>query len=239
MKRSYAMLLAALAVLGTAQVAMADSKIEDTNAPDFSIASICDTLGYKLDGSVTYSPAFVIPDNNVAGARTPDLATVVDGSYFTDVTVSLNLTHTWIGDVVVKLEYYQNCGDATPAAVANVLCRPGGTLCGPGTGVGCSSNFVAANELRFNDNAGAAIPSTGCVTATNVAAGCYRPTGTTAGGLSTAFTGLLKGGCFKLFVQDNASLDTGTLTSWAVYSKNEAPVPTVNRSWGALKSIYR
>lgn len=239
MKRSYWLVLAALALVCTASVAAAESKYEDNSPPAFQITSICDTLGYKLDGSATYSPAFVIPDNNVAGARTPDIATVVDGTYFTDVTVSLNLTHTWIGDVVVKLEYYQTCGDATPAAVANVICRPGGTVCGTGTGVGCSSNFVAANELRFNDAATSSLPSTACVSSTNVAAGCYRPTGTTAGGLSTAFQGLLKGGCFKLFVQDNASLDTGTLTSWAVYSKNEAPVPTVNRSWGTLKSIYR
>ena len=230
----------ALLAFTVAPALAAEIKIED-GLPGLGdgTASICDTTGYKQDVSVVYSTPLAIPDNAPAGIYSALVSVPADGSFFTDVTVVANLTHTWIGDVVLQLEYFANCADAAPTASANVICRPGGTLCGPGTGVGCSSNFIAANELRFNDAAAAAIPSTSCLSATNVAAGCYLPSGTGAGGLSTAFNGLLKGGCFRIFAQDNAAADTGAINSWGVLSKNESPVPTASRSWGGLKSIYR
>ena len=55
----------------------------------------------------------------------------------------------------------------------------------------------------------------------------------------SVFNGRRKGGCFKLAAQDNAGADTGSISSWAVYSINQNPTPALQASWGNVKNIYR
>ncbi len=237
MKRSYGW--AMLAMLVFAAPAIADQKFEDELPGVIGVESICDTVALKLDGTLNYSPALAIPDNVDAGVLLGPLAVANDGTTFLNVVFSINMAHTWIGDIVARLDYYEDCESPNPSASANVICRPGSNACGPaGTTVGCSSNFVAANQIRINDLAINSLPSAACVSATNVPAGCYRPTGVGAGSMAV-FTGLRKGGCFKLFLQDNEGLDVGTVTSWSVYSINQNPTPSLAESWGGVKSIYR
>lgn len=235
MKRSYGWALLALLIVSAP--AYADSKFEDNFPPGETAESVCDTVALKLDGTLTYSPAIGIPDNIAAGVTVGPLNVPDDGTTFVNVVLALRIAHTWIGDIVARLEYYQDCASPAPTASANVICRPGSAQCGPGAGVGCSSNFIAANETRYNDLALNFLPQTGCLTGTNVAAGCYRPTGVGATSMSV-FTGLRKGGCFKLFLQDNAGLDIGTIAGWSVYSIN-SPTPSVPISWGNVKGMYR
>jgi hypothetical protein len=235
MKRRYGLVFGLVLLAGPA---FADSKIYDDLPPGETIASICDTVALKEDGRLTYSPPIAIPDNAPAGVLLGPLAVPNDNTTFINVVLALNMAHTWIGDIVARLDYYEDCAQAAPSASVNVICRPGSVQCGPGTGVGCSNNFVVANQYRFNNGATGSLPTSGCADATNVAAGCYKPTGVGAGDMS-AFQGLHKGGCFKLFMQDNAGLDVGSVTSWIVYSLNQNPVPAVPASWGVVKNIYR
>jgi hypothetical protein len=235
MKRCYGLALALLFVAGSA---FADSKFEDNNPPGETLGSVCDTVALKLDGEQTLSPPVAIPDNAPAGVLVGQINVPNDGTTFINVVLAVRMAHTWIGDIVLQLQYFEDCQSSTPTAFTNVLCRPGGTNCGPGGTVGCSANFVAANELRYNDGAVAGVPSTSCASATNIAAGCYRPTGTGAGSMAV-FAGRHKGGCFKLAAQDNAGLDTGSVSYWAVYSLNQNPTPATAATWGNVKNIYR
>lgn len=236
MKRSYGWALLALLIVSAP--AYADSKFEDNMPPGETGEAICDTVALKLDGTVAHSPALAIPDNLPAGVSSGPLNVPNDGTTFVNVVLALSMAHTWIGDIVVRLDYYADCASPAPTASANVICRPGSNACGPsGTLVGCSSNFVTANETRYSDLAINSLPQSGCTSATNIAAGCYRPTGTGATPLSV-FTGLPKGGCFRLFLQDNFAADLGTLARWSVYSIN-SPTPSLPISWGNVKGMYR
>ena len=66
-------------------------------------------------------------------------------------------------------------------------------------------------------------------------ADCYQP----SVGTMSAFAGIRKGGCFKLFAADYAADDTGMIEELHVYSLNSGNVPTRTATWGSLKSLYR
>jgi hypothetical protein len=122
-------------------------------------------------------------------------------------------------------------------ATSTVLCRPGRTTsCGPsGSGSGCRANFTTGAVYRFDDTATNPLPES-CAES-NIAGGCYLPTGVSASPLSV-FRGLTKGGRWWLFVSDNALSDAGSVTSWTVYVLN-TPVAVAPTSWGRLKVLYR
>ena len=228
------------ALLAPGAGALAEDTKQDPEGPFTSpvIAAECDLTEYKFE-TQTFSPAAVISD---AVANVPSSVTfgpvVVpsDGMFIEDVVLELDCSHTWSGDLIVRLDYDENTDGVIDVSTI-VICRPGRTgNCGPsGTGVGCTSNFVTGFIYRFDDTATGTLPTTGC--SGNIPAGCYRPTGIGAGLLS-AFEGRTKGGRWWLVVSDNQSGDSGTLTSWTVHLKN-TPVSTTPTSWGQLKAIYR
>ena len=239
--RSGALRLAACAaLLALAASALAEDTKQDPEGPPTSpvIAAECDLTEYKLE-TQAFSPATPIPDAvlNVPSSVTfGPIVVPSDGMFIEDVVLELDCSHTWIGDLIVRLDYDED-SNGTIDLSTTVICRPGRTgNCGPGgTGVGCGSNFVTGFIYRFDDTATGTLPTTNC--SGNVLAGCYRPTGVGAGLLS-AFEGRTKGGRWWLVISDNQSGDAGTLTSWTVHLKN-TPVSTTPTSWGQLKAIYR
>lgn len=196
----------------------------------------CDLLGYKSEVQ-NFTPPATIPDNNAAGMTYGPITVPADGTKFLDVIVGLNATHTWLGDLKVFIRYDANCdGTATPDVVDTLLCRAGSASC-PTTAVGCSSNLVAANTYNFSNDATVVLNPTTCTSSVNLAGGCFQPSGAIDRHL-TNFNGLFKGGCFYLFISDNASLDTGTISSWQVHTLNERPVASETVSWTSLKARY-
>lgn len=247
MKKSYRLVsLAAVAVLAMANVSLAADDVKppedggSQSIPGPYTGPNCDLTGYKSE-TISYAAAPVaIPDNNAAGVLLGPMNTPLDGTRILDTILSVNITHTWLGDIKMTLTYDVDC-DGQPEASTNVLWRAGNTICQP-TSVGCSSNLIAANTYSFSDEASSMLNPTTCTSTVNLAGGCYRPSGpsgTGCVGTMSAFNGYLKGGCFRLFLSDNASLDTGTISSWTVNTLNEVIVPVESATWGTVKALYR
>ena len=143
--RRYFVLLTVVAAFAAAGAAFADVKQQDSESPALDTGPNCDLTGYK-NVSQTFTPAVAIPDNNRTNALIGTLPTVADGSVITDVVFEIAMNHTWMGDVVIRLEYV-DCSTQAVLYGTNVICRPRGTNttantpCGAGTGVGCSGNF--------------------------------------------------------------------------------------------------
>jgi len=244
MKRCYSPILRSLvcvAILASAAYASDPSVKDELNPtpgnPENIIATNCDLAGYK-SGVQVFTPPVAIPDNNPAGATFGPITIADDGSLIDDVVIDLSIAHTWIGDLVIRVGYDEGCDGAIDVS-STVICRPGNTGCVSTGGVGCSANFLCNNNspYMFDDIAPAALPTTGCSSTTNVAAGCYRPTGAGAGPLSI-FEGHRKGGCWYIFASDNASLDTGTICQWSVHLKNRTTIAVTPVSWSGAKVLF-
>ena len=172
-----------------------------------------------LLGAQTYSnpTLYPIPDNNVVGGQSdisvPLTQTISDPS---KVTVNVDLTHTWCGDVTVALVVPGSSGVGANALIK----RLGSTTT---TGVGSSANFLAGNVLSFNSTfVNPLVPPAG--SASNVPAGNYKPTESvtivpaaySVADLNMMFTALPVNGTWSLKFFDNAAGDTGALNNWQV-----------------------
>ena len=235
MKLRYTLLLLAAGMLCLAGTALAQKTASDVAGPNSG--PNCDLSNYKSSYQ-NFTPPLVIADNTTI--TTPQMPMAFDGSIFDDVILDMQLTHTWVGDLIVTLNYYQDCASAAPTASTRVLCRQRGTSasspapCGTDTGFGCSGDLSCNNVYYFSDDALAPLAEGTC--ATDLPAGCYRPA---SGNSMAVFRGLAKGGCFTLSISDNAGGDTGTLCSWSIHTRNTGPVQTLSGTWGKLKAIYR
>ncbi len=143
------------------------------------------------------SPAglpLAIPDNPAPGVSST--LTVPDSFVLTDVNVSVNITHTWVGDLSFTL---------TPpgGGPITLLDRPGYT----GTGFGCSDNDM---NVLFDDSA-VVDPETHCAATTPWLTGPVLPFASLAG-----LNGTNIQGNWVFTVTDNAGGDTGTVVSWNI-----------------------
>ncbi|WP_395684045.1 proprotein convertase P-domain-containing protein [Dokdonella sp.] len=137
-----------------------------------------------------------IPDNDPAGATST--INVTQDLTLTALTVHVDVTHTWVGDVTLVLH--------SPAGTAiTLLDRPGYT----GTGFGCSNNDI---HVTFAD--GQPDPETACDAAGSAAAwpvadaAPVTPLSTLAGESTL--------GNWTLTASDGAGGDTGTIVSWSL-----------------------
>jgi subtilisin-like proprotein convertase family protein len=139
-----------------------------------------------------------------------DLATVTSTLNFTEIGITidvdvatLNITHTWEGDVEISLS------------------RPGGALvlimgdCG-----GSDDNWT---NVFFSDEG--VIPN--CVADAAPHSGPLRgaPNGIPSLSVMTNFDGVSSGGVWTLSLFDDFSGDTGTLTAWGVAADGPPPLP--------------
>lgn len=125
-----------------------------------------------------------IPDNNLAGVNS--IINVPTTSLISDVNVTINITHTFVGDLILKL--------ISPAGSEVILSNRRG---------GGGDNYVGTT---FDDDAVNLI-------ANGVApfTGTFQPEGSLA-----SFNGQFSGGNWILNVSDNAGLDVGDITSWTL-----------------------
>lgn len=150
----------------------------------------------------------------------------------TDVTVSITLTHTFVGD----LEMILRAPDGTTSA--SVIGRVGVTTAGS---FGDSSNYSGA--YSFSDVGASATPfwtlalAGACADTCNVATGTYRATQSGGTGqtnpppvvaLTTAFAGLSTAnvnGNWTLTIRDAAQIDTGSTTASSLSLTGGGPPP--------------
>ena len=148
------------------------------------------------------SPALSIPDDDPTGVS--DGITVPDDGAIQDVNLVLNVSHTWVGDLIFTLNH--NATDVTAFDQPGV---PPGSL-------GCSGNDLS--DIVLDDNPGGT-PGTPVDTSCNDVSD--QPAYETGGSYTpnnplSAFDGDDINGDWTLTASDNAGGDTGTLNSWCV-----------------------
>ena len=162
------------------------------------------------------NPNVAIPDNNAAGIT--DTMTIAGGGTLTDVNVSINATHTYVGDLIFTLSR------VFPANSSVVIDRPGV----PGSTFGCSGNDINTTL----DDAGLTAVETECAAAVpTIGTGPFSPNNTL-----TVFNGNSSNGDWTLNVTDNASADTGSLNQWCLITTTSGSVAPADYS--DLSSSY-
>lgn len=146
-----------------------------------------------------------IPDNAPAGVTSTIVVPATATGLIADLDVSLNITHTWVGDLVISL--------TRGAQTASLADRPGTATTPPTASASCSSNNMV---VVVADGGAAGSLETAC-TGIADASEAY-----TSGGLYapntplSVFNNTPRAGSYVLTLSDNAGLDTGTLNSWAL-----------------------
>jgi len=148
--------------------------VADSNAdPTFTVCNI---------------PNLPIPDDTATNLV--DTMTIIDSGSVSDINVSLDISHTWVGDLDISLTH------VTSGAVVNLIQRPGG--------VNCNEDNIQA---IFGDEY---INTTDVCQVFN---GFYQPQGTLS-----SFKGELLTGDWTLTLLDNIMEDTGTLNVWCIHA---------------------
>lgn len=143
--------------------------------------------------------------------------TVPAGASVYTVSAAVNASHTWVGDLTIKLR-------SPGGTILTLLNRPGSTAAdnGADSPVGDSSNW-ASSLITFGDGAGpeAETMGTSLTDTQNVCTGdgicAHDPSPDTAVQPPTAFTNFrttAASGVWTLCVGDSVELDTGTLNQW-------------------------
>lgn len=109
-----------------------------------------------------------------------------------DVNLSFNLSHTWGGDLLIRL---------TAPSGTNFVAVNNET-----SGTGCGSSADFAGSYTFDDEAGAGFSFT---------PGTYT-VGANGSGSMADFEGENAGGIWSLFIDDQCGGDIGTLNSWGL-----------------------
>lgn len=179
-----------------------------------------------FDKYYEFTDFVTVPDCDPTGATTP-WQWIEDPEAILDIVVNANLFHTWTGDLNLQVQYDAD-GDGVPEAVGQLLCRLDFSFfpdC-PTTGCcGCSSDLTGSYGFWMgapSDFVCGALP------------GCYRP----AGPLDQ-FNGLHKRGYWRLWMQDAACGDIGTIEGWGIGFINGEPTATEPATWGSVRALFR
>ncbi len=186
---------------------MVDETVACFSALDLNLAvsSTEDNFNFPISRDIGQQAAFVynglpapIPDNNPAGVGVTADVSGVPGP-ITNVEVQVNVTHTWIGDVSLRLT-------SPGGTVVTLLDRPGV----PASTFGCNNMNI---NVRFAD--GQPNPEAICGPA-----GTPWPVTNASpvpGDLMADFNGEDANGAWTLTAIDSAGGDTGTIVGWELF----------------------
>ena len=122
--------------------------------------------------------------------------TIAQSTTIADVNIDLDVTHTWVGDLVVTVEHL--------GTEITLIDRMGI----PASAFGCSQNDMAI--LLDDEGTGGTIES-------QCAAALSSPPGFTPAQALSAFDGMDAAGDWVIRVSDNIAQDTGSLVEWSVH----------------------
>jgi len=155
------------------------------------------TRSFTTQAFFCVSPNLAIPDNVPAGV-TSNLVIANSGSV-TDLNMSLQVTHTFVGDLSFRLTHVES---GTTALLIN---RPSS----------CSGNDINA---ILDDEAASPVQCAASVPTIN---GSFRPDNPL-----TVFDGLARNGTWRLTASDNSGADLGTVNTWCLWGTvGAAPLP--------------
>ncbi|MCB9849323.1 MAG: proprotein convertase P-domain-containing protein [Phycisphaerales bacterium] len=140
-----------------------------------------------------------------------------------DLDVALQVTHTWVGDLIVTLEH-EDTGTATTLMWRVGADNPG--TCGTGGSVSPFGNGNDNLDVIFDDEAAEPIETqTGPLNT----GGRFRPSAEGDEGslptLLSTFDGEDKCGTWTITISDNGGGDTGTFTGWGMTFTNGGEIP--------------
>ncbi len=167
---------------------------------DVSLLAVSGTTGADCADTASFAPAAFIPDNDTIG--TADVQAVSGfvgtlGSTISLISVCINVTHTWVGDLIFTLT-------APNGAQVTLLDRPGV----PATGSGCNGDNLAMCIIRGTGNEAEAV----CANLPAIAGNFTAANGQDLNAINTA--GGSPNGNWILSFSDNASLDSGIVDTW-------------------------
>jgi subtilisin-like proprotein convertase family protein len=193
-------------------------------APDF------DSIAIARTGTVTAGPGLnlAVTDNGYTGALTSpsmscvNLVSTLSGTVGS-VTATLGMTHTYVGDLTVKLK--------SPAGTTvTLMSRPGGTEAsdnGADSPTGDSSNLSSSYPITFEtrnspsaENMGSTISDSQTVCQNDSTCTFAPDKGAAAAGTLLTFNGETAAGTWQLCVGDGRSSDTGTIDKVTLTIRN-------------------
>jgi subtilisin-like proprotein convertase family protein len=182
---------------------LTDAILVTNKAPEI----ICMGSGtIPMTGSQSANPGVAIPDGNTGGVKRT--FTVSENVTITDLDVNVNISHTWVGDVIVEIK--------SPAGtVATIIDRPGRTT----SGYGCSGNDIVAT---LDDEASLPVENE-CQSSVPTINGSFTPNNPLA-----VFDGQSTAGVWEITVKDVVSGDSGTLNSWGIVYDYEIIAPVLD-----------
>ncbi len=157
------------------------------------------------DGSICSSPNLSIPDNNTGGVT--DSLVVSGSGSLSDLNVSLNVTHTYVGDLIFTLKHMDTGTSVT------IIDQPGFLS----SGFGCGGDDI---DVTLDDEASSSVEDE-CSSNSPTINGAFQPNNPL-----NAFDSENFGGTWTMTVSDNTGADTGTLNTWClIYTITTATAP--------------
>lgn len=183
-----------------------------TGAATFAILTLAPMSGWAI--IMESGSGFTILDNQIDTST----ITIADNEVVNSVSVTLDIAHTWVGDLNISL--------TGPGGIADLMVRTG--RIGLNAGSGADLGFyiyapipilISSTPYTFEDGGAdwwAAAAATGLQA--EIPTGTYAPSGfeNAPESLDIAFGGTSTLGDWTLSVSDNASPDTGVLAGWSI-----------------------
>ncbi len=180
---------------------------DDINVTNDPPEIVCMGSGnIPMTGSQSSSPGTAIPDNNPTGVTVT--MNVTENVSMTDLDVNLNISHTWVGDLIVTIK-------SPTGTIATIIDRPGV----PATTFGCDGNNIVAT---LDDEAAAPVENV-CAGSVPTISGSFTPNNPLS-----IFDGENTMGIWELTVSDNVGSDTGTINSWGIDYDYEVIAPVLD-----------
>ncbi len=153
------------------------------------------TMAIQTEANTT--PA-AIPDNGGPGNPGCSTVTIPNGGTITDVVIDVDVTHTWVGDLIITVT------------------SPAGTSAELGAPAGCPGDDLM---VTFDDAAtSTAADFAGTCNNLPAISGAFQPTNPLS-----VFDGEDAAGDWVLCISDNAGADTGDITNFGVTVTTEEP----------------
>jgi subtilisin-like proprotein convertase family protein len=171
------------------------------------------------------TPNLAIPDSSAAGVT--DTLTVATSCAMNDVDIELEINHTWIGDLIIKVIH--------AGTEITLVDRPGRTP--QNQTVGCNADLSCARPIVLDDDGGGieiecTLGCSACFPSGQVPQQSFVPN-VPLSGLDTAD----QAGQWILFVSDNEQVDIGTICAWEVRTTC-GPAAVEQATWGSIKARY-
>jgi subtilisin-like proprotein convertase family protein len=194
----------------------------------FSLLALA-TAGASAD-TFRPEPNVAIQDSSAAG--TLNTLSVATSCTLNDVTIALEIDHTWVGDLVIRIVH--------AGTTVIIVDRPGRAP--GGLNVGCGADMACTRQVVLDDDGGGSAIECAAPSACST---CFPPSGTQVPAATfipnevlAAFIGAEQAGDWTIQVSDMEPQDNGTLCAWEVRT-GCGPAAVEPATWGKIKARYQ